>query len=168
MKTIKYTALGLILVLSAFAWACATEPRSISNTNAPGSPAPSASPSATASSQAVPVTLPVLDALFSDEAFKTKLKSTVELTDDQLAQLQKIAGEEVARLRQLNTEERAGDAELSSQARERASEAIRGVIGEQKAGELFTLASQYWVAGNEGLEAGKTDKGVTEIGRAHV
>jgi len=56
---------------------------------------------------AIPVTLPVLDALFSDEAFKTTLKSKVELSDDQVAQLQKISSEEVARLRQLNAEEQA-------------------------------------------------------------
>jgi lipoprotein-anchoring transpeptidase ErfK/SrfK len=104
------------------------------------------------------VTLPVLDALFSDEAFKTKLRAKIQLTEDQVAQLQKIAGEEVARLRQLNTEEQAVNADQSSQAREHAAEAIRGVIGEQKAADLFALAREYWVAGGE-VEPGKTDKG---------
>ncbi|HEV7798349.1 MAG TPA: L,D-transpeptidase family protein [Pyrinomonadaceae bacterium] len=166
MKTIRYSVLELIMVLSTLAFAfggCAVEPAS--NSNAPAGPAPSASasasPSATAVSQAVPVTLPVLDALFSDEAFKTKLKSGVQLTDDQLVQLQKIAREEVARLRQLNAEQQAGNAEQSSQAREHAAEAIRGVIGEQKAADLFTLAREYWVAGGEGVEPGKTDKAAT-------
>jgi lipoprotein-anchoring transpeptidase ErfK/SrfK len=150
------------MALSTLAAAgCATEPGS--NSNAPGSAAPSASTSTTAVSRAVPVTLAVLDALFSDEAFKTKLKSRVELTDDQLAQLQKIAGEEVARLRESNTEatnggEQSRQAEL---AREHAAEAIRGAIGEQKAQDLFTLAREYWVTGNQGLEPGKTDESTT-------
>ena len=53
---------------------CTTEPGS--NSNAPGSASPShASTSPSTVSKAVPVTLPVLDALFSDEAFKTKLKT---------------------------------------------------------------------------------------------
>ena len=78
---------------------------------------PSASP--TASSSTVPVTLPVLDALFSDESFKTKLKSSAQLTDEQVAQLQKIASDEVARLRQSNLEgataEQSVEAEKSRQ-----------------------------------------------------
>lgn len=171
MKTIRHTTLGLIMTLATFAAAgCATEPGSNSNSNAPGSPSPSASPSpgTVSKATAIPVTLPVLDALFSEEAFKTKLKSKVELTDDQLAQLQKIASEEVARLRQSNSEnqpaDQTGQADQSSQAeqaRQHAADAIRGVIGEQKAEELFALARDYWVAGNQGLEPGKTDKSTT-------
>lgn len=158
MSTIRSTALGLTLALSTLAAAgCATKPGS--NSNVPGSASPSASTSSIAVSRAVPVTLPVLDAFFSDEAFRTKLRSKVELTDDQMAQLLKIAGEEVARLRESNTET-ANNEEQSRQAeqsREHAAEAIRGVIGEQKAAGLFALARDYWVKGNEALETGKTD-----------
>src|SRR5207237_3617654 len=122
------------------------------NSNVSTSP-PTASPSPVSSiSKAIPVTLPVLDALFSDEAFKTNLKAKVELTDDQLAQLQKIAGAEVARLRQSNVETKSAQDQFlqGEQSRERAAEAIRSVIGEQKANDLFALASDYWVKGNEG------------------
>ena len=161
MKTIRHTALGLIMALSMVAAGCATEPSGNSNSNAPGSPSPSASPSPAGSiSKAIPVTLPVLDALFSDEAFKSQLKSKVELTDDQLAQLQKIAGEEVARLREANVEEMSAE-EQSHQAEEsrvHAAEAIRGVIGEQKAADLFALAQDYWVKGSEGLETATSEK----------
>jgi len=92
----------------------------------------------------------VLDALFSDEAFKTKLKSKLELTDDQLGALQKIAGDEVVRLRQSNAEGQS--AEQSSQAeqsREQAAAAIRGVIGQQKGEDLFAFARDYQIAGPE-------------------
>ena len=70
----------------------------------------------------------------------------------------------MARLRESNTET-TKDEEQSRQAeqtREHAADAIRGVIGEQKAEQLFTLARDYWVAGNGGLEPGKTDKGTSE------
>ena len=107
----------------------------------------------------------MLDALFSDEAFKTKLKSKVVLTDDQLAQLQKIASEEVARLRELNAEgqttAQTGQADQSSQAeqaRQHAAEAIRGAIGEQKAADLFALARDYWVAGGDETTTDKDAK----------
>jgi len=146
---------------------CMTEPVSNSNSNATGSLAPSVSPSPTTVSKAtaIPVTLPVLDALFSDDAFKTTLKSKVELTDDQIAQLQKLAADEVARLRQLNTEEQgAGESPQAGESRQRASEAIRGLLGEQKAEGLFALAREYWVKGtDEANKAGANDKaGPTE------
>jgi lipoprotein-anchoring transpeptidase ErfK/SrfK len=104
--------------------------------------------------KAAPLPLPVLDALFSDDSFKSKLKSKLELTDDQLGALQKIAGDEVVRLRQSNIEEQS--AEQSSQAeqsREHAAEAIRGVIGQQKAEELFAFAHDYWIAGPENKDS---------------
>lgn len=153
MKLIKQTTLGLALALSIIAAGCAAEPGVNRNTNAPVAPSPTASPSPVGSvSVASPVTLPVLDALFSDEAFKSQLKAKVAVTDEQLAQLQKIASEEVARLRQSNTEDQnAEQSSQSEQSRQHAAEAIRGVIGEQKTADLFALAHDYWVKGGEGV-----------------
>src|SRR5687767_1037768 len=130
MQIMRHTILGLIMALSIVAAGCATEPVSNINSNTAGSPSPSASSSPTGSlGTTAPVTLPVLDALFSDEAFKSTLKSKVALTDDQLAQLQKVASEEVARLRQANLEDNGAGAESSQadQSRDRAAEAVRGV-----------------------------------------
>jgi lipoprotein-anchoring transpeptidase ErfK/SrfK len=160
MNAIRFTAFGLIIALLIFAVGCATEPGGNPNSNAAISPSPPASPSPTGSvSKATPVTLPVLDALFSDEAFKSSLKSKVELTDDQLAQLQKIASEEVARLRESNIEEKSSEEQSpqAEQSREHAAEAIRGVIGEQKAEELFALARDYWIKGSEEPATARTD-----------
>ena len=161
MNRIKHTAIGLIAALAiATAAACITEPVSNSNNTASGSPSPSPSSSPSVEvnqATAIPVTLPVLDALFSDEGFKAKLKSNVQLTDDQLAQLQKIAGDEVGRLRQSNTEDQSAEqSQQAEQSRQRATEAIRAVIGEQKAADFFALAREYWVKGSETADAGKT------------
>ncbi|HAF12555.1 MAG TPA: hypothetical protein DCK93_09870 [Blastocatellia bacterium] len=161
MNKIRHTALWLIVAFSLVAAAaCTVEPGS--NSNSPASPSPSTSPSPSSEvsqANAIPVTLPVLDAMFSDEAFKSRLKSKIELTDDQIAQLQKIAGDEVARLRQSNTEEQSAE-QLSQaeQSRQHAAEAIRGVIGEQKAQDLFAMAREYWVKGSEATDPNKTDK----------
>jgi hypothetical protein len=153
MRTMKQITLGLVVALAiGIAAACATEPGGTPNSNKASSPSPSVSPSPTAVSKAIPVTLPVLDALFSDEAFKSELKSKVELKDDQLATIQKLASDEVSRLRQLNAEDQSSDqSSQAEQARQHAAEAIRGVIGEQKAEDLFALARVYWVKGGEGL-----------------
>ena len=156
MKTIRSSAVVVIIALSLFAANCAPESAPNTNVNAPGSPSPSASPATTPVSKAVPVTLPVLDALFSDEAFKANLKTKVELTDEQIGQLQKIASDEVGRLRELNAEEQADDSEQSTNAREHAAQAIRGVIGPDKAESLFKFAHDYWVAGNEGVTPAAT------------
>lgn len=150
MRTIRTTAIGLTLALSTLAVACATQPGNNTNSTSAGSPSPSASTSPVAVSKAAPVPLPVLDALFSDEPFRTKLKSKLELTDDQLGALQKIAGDEVVRLRQSNVEEQSADqSSQAEQSREHAAEAIRGVIGQQKAEDLFAFARNYQIAGPE-------------------
>jgi len=146
MRTVRYAALGLVLALSIAALGCAAKPGNTSNS---GSPAAPTSPVVKDS----PVTLAVLDALFSDEAFKTKLKSTLQLTDDQLAQLQKIASDEVARLRQSNVEKQNADqSPQAEQSREHAAVAIRGVIGQQKTEDLFALARDYWAARDSNKE----------------
>jgi L,D-transpeptidase ErfK/SrfK len=160
MNAIKSTAFGLMLGLLIFAVGCATEPGGNANSNVAVSPSPAASSSPTDSvSKATPVTLPVLDALFSNEAFKSSLKSKVTLTDDQVAQLQKIASDEVARLRESNIEGNTIEEQSlqSEQSREHAAEVIRGVIGEQKAEEFFALARDYWVKGSEEPETVTTD-----------
>src|SRR6267142_5287464 len=147
MKPIRKFTLGVIATLLLItAVGCVTEPANNSNSASP-SPSVSPSPSATErSALEVPVTLPVLDALLSDDAFRAKVKSQVSLSDAEIAQLQKIAGEEVTKLRQANAEDQTGSAEES---RQHAAEAIRGAVGEEKAKQLFTLAQEYWVKGNE-------------------
>src|SRR6266550_4333138 len=107
----------------------------------PGSPAPSA---------AVPITLPVLDALLADESFKAELKSKLQLTDDQIGALKKISSEAVTKLRKSNAENQTGSAEA---ARQNAIEAIRGAIGADKSEQLLALARDRWNKGSEELDA---------------
>jgi lipoprotein-anchoring transpeptidase ErfK/SrfK len=157
MNQMKHTALALIFTLSALAAGCTSGPGDVSRS---ASPSPGASPEATTKvvSNDNPVTLPVLDALLSEAPFKSQLKLKLQLTDDQIAQLQKIAGDEVARLRQANAEGQAsGDSSPAQLARAHAAEAIRGVIGPEKVADLFAIASDYWIAGNA------AKNGVTEV-----
>lgn len=155
MNSIRHSSLAIVIAFSIISVAgCAVEPASNNNSATPLiSPSPSASASPPDKvSVAIPVTLPVLDALLSDDAFKSNLKSKVDLTDDQIAQLRKVAAEEVAKLRESTTEEPGGTAE---QSRQRAVESIRGIIGEQKAEALLDLAREYWAKGGENLNGDK-------------
>ncbi len=146
-------SLALIFV-SAFTFSgpgCTTGPVSNSNTTTPvTAPSPSPTIAEKTETASLPVTLPVLNALFSDQAFKTELKSKVQLTDEQIGNLQKSAADEIARLRQTNAEQQEGSA---SEARDRSAAAVRAAVGEQKAREIFSLANEHWVRGSEELEA---------------
>src|ERR687890_222169 len=79
--------------------AAPSAPTTSASPAAPAAPAASATPAAGASTAAnLPVTLPVLDAMFADEAFAGELKSKLQLTDEQVEGLRRVAGEERASL----------------------------------------------------------------------
>ena len=112
-------------------------------------PPPVAASTPPTATEAVPITLPVLDALLADEAFKSELKSKLQLTDEQISALRKVSSDEVAKLRKGNAENQAGSAEAS---RNNAIESIRAVLGAEKTEQLLALARERWNRGSEELE----------------
>lgn len=119
----------------------------------------SPTPNVTVENQTLPITLPVLNALFADEKFKTELKSKLQLTDEQIASLKKMAGEAVTKLRQTNAEDQPGSAET---ARQDALQAIRGIAGE-KTDQLLALARERWEKGGDELEAAAKEAELTML-----
>ncbi len=107
-------------------------------TRAPAAPDSSAS---AIDADAVPLTLPVLDAFFADSSFSADLKSKLGLTDQQVTQLRTAAREETAKLNEAQRDDYAGSAE---QARAVAAERIRGIIGEEKTGQLAGYLRERW------------------------
>src|SRR4030095_12007412 len=85
------TALAItLIVFSAILQACTTA----------GHPSDATSqPTPFSSASDLPVRLPVLDRLLSDQAYTAALKSKVELNDGQIAALRKITSEESAKIR---------------------------------------------------------------------
>lgn len=128
------------------------------NTAAPSTPTPAASPVAKASptpggsasnaAANLPVTLPVLDAMFADEAFAGELKSKLQLTDEQVEGLRKVASEERA-----NLDEGGASSGTTTAATRRASEKIQTVIGAEKAAAFNSFVSERWAGGAAALEA---------------
>src|SRR5438128_12677911 len=102
-KGLRTTLISLCVALVL--GGCSRRPTEVSKSNPPP---PSPPASVITEAEAVPITLPVLDALFADESFTSELKSNLQLTDEQIGRLRKIAGDEVLRLRQQNTEAHAG------------------------------------------------------------
>jgi len=115
-------------------------------TNAPAT----SNPNPMAAASDLPVTLPVLDAMFADEAFAGELKSRVQLTDEQVERLRKIAREETAALREGEGEEHQG---TTSEAKRRANEKIREVVGAEKAQSFTSFVGERWSGGAAALSA---------------
>jgi lipoprotein-anchoring transpeptidase ErfK/SrfK len=154
--TKRIPSAALLMGLSLVAFSCVTETPPNANSVVTTSPSPSASaaptPATVSETVAVPVTLPVLDALLAEDGFQAELKSKLKLTDDQISALRKASADEIARLRETTSEPAEGAA---AEARDRAKEAIQIAIGAQQTEALLSLAREHWVSGNE-PEAGKS------------
>jgi lipoprotein-anchoring transpeptidase ErfK/SrfK len=124
------------------------------NTAATANASPTPTPAAAANSASasnLPVTLPVLDAMFAEEAFAGELKSRLQLTDEQVERLRKIARDETASLREGEGEDHQGS---TAEATRRAAEKIREVVGAEKAAGFTSFVGERW-AGGAGAVASK-------------
>lgn len=129
---------------------CAPAPTNSNTTvSTQPSPSPTASPSpanttdtAAASND---VTLPLLDALLTDDKFVARVKQNLKLSDQQIEDLKRVSGEAVTRLRENNAEDVDTD---GTDAPARAAEQLRTTIGEEKARDLTALANEYWSKGD--------------------
>ncbi|HET6973579.1 MAG TPA: L,D-transpeptidase [Pyrinomonadaceae bacterium] len=129
---------------------CAPAPQSNSNStvSTQPSPSPSASPSPAitiADTASVQITLPLLDALLTDDKFVARVKKDLKLNDQQIEELKNVSGSAVARLRESNAEDLDGD---EPAAPARAEDQLRSVLGEEKARDLAKLANDYWSKGD--------------------
>ena len=127
---------------------CAPAPSNSNTTvSTQPSPSPTASPSPTTTTDtaSVQVTLPLLDALLTDEKFVGRVKQNLKLSDQQVDELKRVASGDVARLREANAEDLDGN---GTDAPKRAEEQLRSVLGEQKARDLTKLANEYWSKGD--------------------
>jgi lipoprotein-anchoring transpeptidase ErfK/SrfK len=92
----------------------------------------------------LPVTLPVLDAMFFDEEFNQELKAKLQLTDEQIEKLKTVSREAVGNLGEDESDNYSGS---TREATKRAEEQIRGILGDEKANQLFELARNRWSSG---------------------
>ena len=138
----------LLLTFIGFCLTACTAPTNSNTAVTQATPSPTASPSPSpqrAHAASMQVTLPLLDALLTDDKFVDQLKSRLRLSDDQIASLKRVSTAEIDRLRETNAEELNGNA---TDARSRAAEQLRGILGEEKANELASLVHDYWSKGD--------------------
>lgn len=159
-----WSILTAIMIISCVA-ACVTQPTNTATTNTPtATPTATSTPLAATSPTPVtsdagahdlPVTLPVLDAMLTDESFASTLKTKLQLTDQQVSELRTVAREATSRLRETATDDYSGTTVAASA---QAAEQIKEVVGEEKAQQLATLVRERWNTG-EGGESGGLEAG---------
>jgi lipoprotein-anchoring transpeptidase ErfK/SrfK len=88
-----------------------------------------------------PVTLPLLDAMFADDAFAGELRSRLGLSDEQIAQIQQIARDNVLQLSEVELDAASSSTKAAA---DKAAKEIRKVLGDEKTAQLFEFVRQRW------------------------
>lgn len=116
----------------------------ISNTNA----APSPASAAEAEALAMPVTMPLLDAMFADEAFAEEAKQKLQLTDEQVQKISDAAKNAVLKL----GTDPAEDDSRSTQASVKSTQTeLEKLLGPEKAAEFLSFVRTRWAGEAEDL-----------------
>ncbi len=93
---------------------------------------------------ALPVTLPVMDAMFFDESFKAELKTKLQLSDEQIEKLKTVSREAVGNLGETEDDNYAGSTRAATK---RAEDQILAILGDDKTNQLFELVRNRWSSG---------------------
>ena len=158
----KFNPLFLFLVaISLFIVSCTPPPTTPLNTNSSGINSTNTNtsinannaPTAKKNARKLPVTLPVLDAMFFDESFTEELKSKVGLSEEEIEKLRTASGEAVANLGEDEENTRS-----TRNATRRAEEQIRSILGDEKATKLFELVNNRWSSGEINGETALSSK----------
>lgn len=104
----------------------------------------------------MPVTMPVLDAMFSDESFAQELKSKLQLSDEEIDKVKRASREAVAGLNEGEDDSASGSTRASMQ---RADKQIRELLGDEKATRLFVFVRERWSGGEDTENASNNSGG---------
>jgi hypothetical protein len=113
-------------------------------TSASPSPTASASPASTGTAS-TRITLPLLDALLTDDKFVARLKQDVKLSDEQIESIKRVSSAAITRLRESNAEELDG---TNGDPRQRAEQELGSILGAEKTRELARFTNEYWSKGD--------------------
>jgi lipoprotein-anchoring transpeptidase ErfK/SrfK len=94
----------------------------------------------------VPITLPMIDALLSDDAAANDLKSQAQLTDDQLQKLRDAGRDAVLQLNETGDED---SSRSTATASKQALAKIREIVGNEKADTVANFLKERWTGGGQ-------------------
>src|SRR5215213_10368362 len=104
INKLKSLSLFFIIALMLPGAACTPVPPANTNGNTNTAPAPQTATPANTNARNMTVTLPLLDALLTDESFAADMKTKLQLSDEQVKNLKTIAREQTAQLREVQGE----------------------------------------------------------------
>lgn len=143
--------LGAILVSLGFS-SCV--PNQTNSNAAVNSPVSNVQPSANtnqapeppeAATSNVPITLPVVDALLSDDAFLSEVKRAVQPSDEQLDKLKNAARDAVLKLNEDGFDDNGRSTRASL---DEADKQIKQILGNDNASKFLALARKHWSGGD--------------------
>src|SRR4051794_2251401 len=138
-KTFFFVSL-MAIVLAAFGCQTATQNGNQSTTVSPAASAtPAPSPSATPASANVSVTVPMLDASLRDDAFLTKAKGSLGLTDLEIDKLRSNIDKAMSELGEGDSTDRS-----TKQSEQEATELAEKNLGAERGRRLIALVQQEW------------------------
>ena len=92
----------------------------------------------------IPITLPVVDALLSDESFVTEFRRSVQPSDEQFDKLKNASKDAVLKLGEDAYED---DARSTRSSRSEADKQIKQIPGNEGGEKFLALARKYWSGG---------------------
>lgn len=122
------------------------------------STAPSPDTEVTEQIKKAPFTMPMLDAMFVDEAFVSEARRVIGLTDEEFDKLKTTARNDVLSLSGDPAED---DDRSTRTSTERATKQIHTILGEERGDKFISLVKSKWVGTGESL-AGKPNSVPTD------
>ncbi len=148
----RFAFLFSAILAAAFAAGCVSPEKNPiqqpgTNANSSPQPTPSASPSPAKETQAanVPFTLPILDALLSDESTADEAKNDVQMSDQEVQKLREISRNYVLTLNDTASDEKRSTKAASADARKQ----VQQVLGSERTERLIAFVQKNWEGGEQ-------------------
>ncbi len=119
--------------------AAANAPSNTASTNANTNTAPANGEAASR----IPITLPVVDALLSDEQFVAEVRKSVQPSDEQLDKLKNAARDAVLKLTEDDVDGRSTRSSLAE-----ADKQVKQILGNEGGEKFLALARKHWSGGD--------------------
>ena len=112
-----------------------------SNSNAAATTNSAASTSSSARNAGMPVTMPLIDAMFADEGFAQEAKVSVQLSDEEISKIRDAARNSVL---ELSGDPADDDARSTSASMKKTQQEIEKIIGPERTQKFFDLIRTRW------------------------
>src|SRR5215204_3008858 len=146
----------LIIFVSLIA-ACETREVSVPSQQAANSqnanvntaaPANTSQPALPAQVAALPVTMPLLDAMLADESFNNEARQTMQISDEELSKIRDVAKNEVLQLGTVDEDDLTRSTRAST---DKTRKEVEKILGPQRTDQFFNFIRLRWAGNGDNL-----------------